>query len=413
MVNAVYKNLTEHGQFTFNAYYQRYGLTLYNDFTFFLVDPVHGDEVEQDDSRNVLGFNTQYCKYYQLGNIDTKSTFGAGMRTDIIQTDLWHVQNRARIDQRNNDDVYETSTSLWFKQDFNVNRWFRFDAALRLDYFIFQDKDLQPVDLIATDDNYHPANNSGTNYQLLPGYKVNFVFTPTNFLQLYINNGIGYHSNDARVVVPQQYHQLPTAFAEEVGANIRLGNRAIFSTALYMLDLTDELTFDQDIPAVEDNGPSRRMGVDFSTRVQLTKWLTADVDLNYSENYLTTKFLGPRASNNYYLPLAPVFTSQGGLTARDKSGIKARLGYRAMSKRPANSDYSVTGLGYYVMDATIAYERKRWQLSLTVENLLNSKWNEAQFATETQLRGENAPATELCFTAGTPVALKLGFSFFF
>ncbi len=404
MVNLQYKNATEHGQFAFDAYYQRYGLTLYNDFTFFMVDPVHGDEVEQDDSRNILGFNTQYSRYFNLGPIETKTTFGGGFRTDIIQTDLWHVQDRMRLDQRNDDDIYETSTNIWFKQNFEINRWFRFDAALRLDYFIFQDRDLQPLDSSMTPiNNYHPTNNSGTDYQLLPGYKLNFVFSPTNWLQLYVNNGIGYHSNDARVVVPQQYHRLPMAFAEEVGASVRVGNRAIFTGALYC----------QDVPEVDDNGPSRRMGVDFSGRVQLTEWLTFDVDLNYSYNRLTKRFLGPVADSGYYLPLGPVFSSVGGLTARDKSGVKGRIGYRALGKRPADADYVVTALGYYVMDATIAYERKRWEISLTCENLLNTKWNEAQFQTVTQLRGETEPVNGLCFTAGTPIAFKLGFNFYY
>lgn len=414
VVNMLYKNYTEHGQFTFNAYYQRYGLTLFNDFTFFLVDPVNGDEIEQGDSRNIIGFNTQYSKYYMLGKVDTKSTFGGGMRTDIANVALWHVEDRQRLDKRSDDDIYETATNIWFKQDFNINKWFRFDAALRLDYFIFQDRDLEPIDSsINPINNYHPVNNSGTNYQLLPGYKVNFVFTPEPWLQLYINNGIGYHSNDARVVVPQQYHRLPMAFAEEVGASVRIGSRAIFTGALYCLDLTDELTLDQDLPAVVDLGPTRRMGVDFSGRVQITAWLTFDVDINYSSNYLTKHFLGHKADTAFFLPLAPVFTSQGGLTVRDKSGIKARLGYRAMSKRPADQYYDVAALGYYIMDATIAYERSRWEISITAENLLNTKWNEAQFATETQLRGEAEPVTQLCFTAGTPIAFKIGFSFFF
>jgi outer membrane cobalamin receptor len=203
------------------------------------------------------------------------------------------------------------------------------------------------------------------------------------------------------------------ALSEEVGATLRVGSRAIFTTSLYVLDLTDEFTFDQDVPATDDNGPSRRMGVDFSGRAQLTKWLTADLDLNYSDNYLTDRFLGSRASSDYYLPLAPVFTSQGGLTARSPSGIKARLGYRAISKRPADQDYSVTALGYYVMDATVAYQMQKLQVSITVENLLNTKWNEAQFATVTQLKGETEPLNQLCFTAGTPIALKFGFSYFF
>jgi hypothetical protein len=413
MINLVYQHFTGDGQFTFNTYYQRYGLTLFNDFTFFLVDPVHGDEVEQDDSRNILGFNTQYSKYYHLGDIQTKSTFGGGIRTDIIQTDLWHVEDRMRLDQRNNDNIYETATNIWFKQEFNINKWFRFDAAVRLDYFLFQDRDLQTIDSNVTSDAYHPTNNSGTDYQLLPGYKVNFVFSPKDWLQLYVNNGIGYHSNDARVVVPQQYHRLPMAFAEEVGASVRIGSRAIFTGALYCLDLTDELTFDQDVPAVDDNGPSRRMGVDFTGRVQITSWLTFDLDLNYSYNYLTNKFLGKKSDTAFYLPLAPVFTSQGGLTFRDKSGIKARIGYRAMSNRPADQYNYIRALGYYVMDASIAYETRKFMVSLTVENFLNAKWNEAQFQTVTQLRGETEPINSLCFTAGTPIAIKFGVSYFF
>jgi hypothetical protein len=404
MVNLQYRHNTGNGQFLFDTYYQRYGLTLYNDFTFFLVDPVHGDEIEQDDTRNVIGFNTQYSKYYNLGDIQTKSTFGGGMRTDIISTDLWHVEKRVRLNQEGADDIYVTGTNLWFKQDFNIVKWFRFDAAVRFDYMIFQDRDNQPTDT---------PNHSGTNYQVLPSYKVNFVFSPTDAVQLFVNNGIGYHSNDTRIVVEDPRHTLPTAFAEEVGTTVRVGTMAIFSAALYCLDLTDERTFDPDVAQEVDNGPSRRMGVDFTARIQILPWLTADLDLNYSHNYLTQKFLGREATSDYELPLAPVFTSQGGLTARHRSGFKARIGYRAMSNRPADVDYSVTALGYYVMDASLAFERRKYMLSLTVENFLNTKWNEAQFATVTQLQGETQPVNSLCFTAGTPIAIKFGVSYYF
>ena len=404
IVNLQYKHNTGNGQFSFNTYYERYGLTLYNDFTFFLRDPVHGDEIEQDDSRNIIGFNTQYTKYSNLGNIQTKSTFGAGVRTDIISTDLWHVEQRVRLDEEGSDNLYVTGTNLWFKQDFNVVKWFRFDAAARFDYMIFQDRDNHLADT---------PNHSGTNYQVLPSYKLNFVFSPSKAVQLFINNGTGYHSNDARAVVLDTRHLLPMAFAEEVGATVRVGSRAIFTASLYMLDLTDELTFDPDVAQSVDNGSSRRMGVDFTGRAQLTRWLTADVDLNYGHNYLTTKFLGREAPVDNQLPLAPILTSQGGLTARHKSGLKARIGYRAMSDRPANADNSVIAKGYFVMDAMVAYERKKFQVSLTVENVLNTKWNEAQFETLSQLKGETAPVDELHFTAGTPVALKFGVSYFF
>lgn len=404
VVHLMLHHHNDNSQFQLNAYYQRYGLTLYNNFTFFLNDPVRGDEIEQDDDRNVFGFNTQYAKFYELGSIRMKSTFGGGVRTDIIHTNLWHVQKRVRLDERGDDNLSTTNTNLWFKQDFNITKWFRFDAAVRMDYSIFQDRDNHP------DSAY---NRSGTNYQLLPTYKLNFVFTPASFVQLFINSGMGYHSNDTRAVVQDMRHTLPMVLSSEVGATVRIGTRSIITASLYLQDASDELVFSADEAMTENNGSSRRMGIDLSGRVQITRWLLADVDVNYSHNRLTDKFLGRQSATDYYIPLAPGFTSQGGLTARHKSGFKARIGYRAMLDRPANEDWSITARGYYVMDAMVAFERPRYQVSLTVENLLNSKWNEAQFATTTRLTNEAQPVDQLCFTAGTPVALKLGVSYFF
>ena len=70
-------------------------------------------------------------------------------------------------------------------------------------------------------------------------------------------------------------------------------------------------------------------------------------------------------------------------------------------------------LPYFVVDAVLAYTRPRYQFGLTVQNLLNVDWNEAQYATGTQLRGETAPVTERTFTPGTPFNLRANASIFF
>ena len=48
-----------------------------------------------------------------------------------------------------------------------------------------------------------------------------------------------------------------------------------------------------------------------------------------------------------------------------------------------------------------------------VENVLNTTWNEAQFDTESRLRDEEEPVSEIHFTPGNPVNLWLGASFSF
>jgi len=102
------------------------------------------------------------------------------------------------------------------------------------------------------------------------------------------------------------------------------------------------------------------------------------------------------------IPLAPTFTSTGGLTMRFESGLEGSLRYRHMSERPANEDNTVTAHGYTVFDAGIAYQLHGFKLSIIADNLFNVLWSEAQFETESQLKGETHPVDELNFTPGTP-----------
>ena len=107
-----------------------------------------------------------------------------------------------------------------------------------------------------------------------------------------------------------------------------------------------------------------------------------------------------------YIPLAPALSLTGGLTARHESGMEATLRFRGMSERPANEGNTVRARGYMVFDAGVAYSFAHYKLSVTAENLFNTRWNEAQFATESQLRGEPYPVTDLDFTPGTPLSIR-------
>jgi outer membrane receptor protein involved in Fe transport len=61
----------------------------------------------------------------------------------------------------------------------------------------------------------------------------------------------------------------------------------------------------------------------------------------------------------------------------------------------------------------LAYNYKQFTFIINGENLLNSEWNEAQFATETRLKGEKQGVTDLCYTPGNPRNLQFGVSYKF
>ena len=118
----------------------------------------------------------------------------------------------------------------------------------------------------------------------------------------------------------------------------------------------------------------------------------------------------PKGEN--YIPLAPLLTSTGGLSFKAGNGWNGSLRYRFMQNRPANEDYSVTAKGYTVADLSINYTQKKYEVGVAVENLFNTEWNETQFDTETRLKNEPAPVSEIHFTPGVPFFARLKLAVF-
>ena len=119
----------------------------------------------------------------------------------------------------------------------------------------------------------------------------------------------------------------------------------------------------------------------------------------------------PKGQN--YIPLAPIWTSTGGITFTNKNGLNGSLRYRYIGDRPANEDYSLVATGYFITDAVLNYTKPKYEIGLVINNVLNTKWKETQFDTVTRLKGEATPVDEICFTPGTRFAAKLSFSIFF
>ena len=400
-INLIYHTQIEGSEFETQVYTSNYRFKLFSNFTFFLDDPINGDEIEQGDNRTIRGFNAHYTIPHKLGNMNNKFTLGTSYRADDIENQLWHAVKRVRLEARAHALIHERSTGVYANEVFRFSDHFRVELGGRYDYYIFDVEDYLPADSNHT-------NYSGYNYQTLLSPKLNMIFSPTDRLQFFLNAGSGFHSNDARSVVQQQNeHQLPRAVGAEVGALFHLGNRFVTSVAFWWMDLENELVYVGDDGTTEDKGPSRRTGIDFSGRLQINDWLFADVDVNVAKNVFIDQLYGKQLVTDYYIPLAPLATSAGGLTAKFKNGFETGLRYRYMAERPANETNTVKAQKYNIMDFSANYKSKNYKIGLVIENLLNTEWNEAQFATESRLPFETQAVDELHFTPGTPFSAKL------
>ncbi len=166
--------------------------------------------------------------------------------------------------------------------------------------------------------------------------------------------------------------------------------------------MQEELVYVGDAAIVEPGGPTQRLGLDLSGHYQLGKWLIADASLTITR----ARLVGVESSASF-IPLAPSFTQQAGLKAQITKGFEGSIRYRHLADRPANETYSLSADGYHLLDVSMAYQRGRYRLGLTIENLANVEWAEAQFETESRLPNEVEPVTEIHFTPGSPFFARL------
>jgi len=375
-------------------YYSRYKFNLYSNFTFFLNDPVNGDEIEQKDDRSVYGFDQTFTKRMLLPHSQLTWKSGAGLRLDdIYNLELNHVyQRNSLLDQLSHGTATETNLHAYTELEWRKGKW-AITPAVRVDHFIF---------------NYHdklksvPAGQKQQATRVSP--KLNFVYTASRFAQWYLKSGMGFHSNDIRVVMQQDGKDiLPFSAGADLGVVLKPAKNLMIQPAIWYLYLQQEFVYVGDEAVVEPSGKTRRLGADLSVRYQPWQWLYIDADVNYAHG----RFIDEAKGENY-IPLAPELTSTGGVAVKLPGGFSANLRYRYMKARPANEDNSVTAKGYFVNDLSLAYSRPRWEFTVQAQNVFNTNWNEAQFETTTRLKNEPAPVTELCYTPGTPFYLKAG-----
>lgn len=386
------------------VFYGSYNFELYSNFTFFLRDSLNGDQIRQRERRNLFGYNGSYSTESSIGKTRFTTTIGAQYRHDITgagktPSELSYTRNRTETLERVQfGDINELNAGLYADELVQLSDRFTVNAGVRVDYFRSQYTDR----LTGT-----PTTGRAT--QAIVSPKLNLYYTANSRLQLYLNTGKGFHSNDARVVVPQGGREiLPGGYGSDLGLIIKPFPRLLINAAAWYLWLAQEFVYVGDAGVVEPSGRSQRSGVDISARYQLTKTLYADFDLNTAN----PRALGVESGQNY-LPLAPRFTSVGGLSLKTPSGFSGSLRYRYLADRPANEDNSIVAAGYFVADLQANYARRNYTLGLNVQNLFNTRWKETQFATETRLRGEGEPVEEIHFTPGTPFFARLSLTVFF
>jgi hypothetical protein len=398
------------GHLMANAYVAAYDLELFSNFTYLLANPDEaiGDGiVQRDEGRIYAGGRVEYLHFFDLA-VPTRLRAGFEARHDDVDVTL-ATQTQRRFTgcvqelepdplPCNSDRVDTTSLEPYFDATFRPADWVRFDAGLRFAWFRFDGT------------NRLDGRDRGETTDTLWLPKANLVLSPFTSgglwpseqgalrdLELFVNFGIGYHSNDARAVfVEPGATTLPRALGAEFGARTRLFDRVELAAGVWYLNLEDEFVFVGDEGTTESAGESNRYGVEFVTRMDLLDWLYVRGDVAYTEARLVDE--------DRPVPQAPRMVARGAVGVRWE-GLAAELGVRHLGDRYASEDFFTPKLsGYTVLDLGVRYRWRFLEIGFAAENLTDTDWRSSEFYYESRatLAEPEAGVGDFHFTPGNP-----------
>lgn len=393
------KTLDSGDSFKADGFLSRSLFDLYSNFTFFLTDPVHGDGIQQHDSRYQEGGNTQYLHPYHLFGNTSLFTLGTNFHDNQINVGLYPQVGRLPMGVTTRAFAHVTNAAGYVQEatDFLGGK-LHVEVGLRWDGFRFLVNDR--VDPLKS------GLESAGRFQP----KLGFAYRVSNYapITLNFNYGRGINTQDARGVVQRPASpRIATTDFYQLGAAYQLG-RWSFSSDIFLIDRSNEQVYIPDDGTFELKGPSRSFGYEGKTSVHLTRFASLDAGITQISNSFYT---GTRP--RVYVDSAPHTVANGALTLSGWRNVYGSLRYRHIGNyRLDGADASIRASGLDVVDLALTKTiRPGLDFNFNIDNLTGKAYYETQNYFESRV-SPGAPAVERIHgTPGYPIGLTAGVTF--
>ncbi|WP_158545137.1 TonB-dependent receptor [Dyella monticola] len=361
------------------AYFEHYRLQLFSNFTFFELRPATGDQFEQAEARNVLGFTVAHGWIRSLQNRDSTTELGLQFRRDAIRVGLVDTEDRIPFETVDDNRIRETEAAVYVQNITQWSDWFRSVVGVRGD------------DLWMSVDSLTFAKNSGNASASRISPKLSMIFGPWHKTEFFINAGEGFHSNDARGVIykidpttgtpSSRVPPLVGAFGQEIGIKTDAIEDLQSSLTLWRLDSESELVYNADstIGSTTPNGSSRRYGAEWNNHVSLNQWLLFDADLAYTH----ARYTHPEENGQIgqFIPNAVPKVASIGLTVHSNPILSCDVTMRYVGRYPLSQSGDLSGSSSVVTNVRIQrILMPRVSLMLDILNVFNRKYDDIAYA---------------------------------
>ena len=278
---------TDDGSWKANAYAVKYGLNLYNDFTWFLTNPVNGDQFQQHDDRVYTGFGASRTINGALFGRPTEMLLGIQSRYDDIDLALNNTVQQQITSPILADHVNEGNTGIYAEHTVHWTDWTRttpagaatisrlgeFDAAAG-EFRTCLGRDRQPK----ISHGVRPIRQDRVFCRRRHGL-------PQQRCARHGDHGAAGRSGRRPET---QSPFLVRSRGAEVGMRTKIIPGLDSSVSLFYLHQASELVFDGDTGTTSPGRPSVRTGIEFTNDYHPASWIHVDADLALSR----ARFLG-------------------------------------------------------------------------------------------------------------------------
>ncbi|MDD1533172.1 MULTISPECIES: TonB-dependent receptor [unclassified Bradyrhizobium] len=406
----------ELGSWRANAYVVKSQLDLFNNFTYFLSDPVLGDQFHQHDDRLMAGANVSRTLDGSLAGLPMQTTLGLQSRYDAIDLALSNTFQRGFLSNVRSDKVGEGSVGLYAENTVRWTDWLRTTVGWRGDYYA--------ADVTSR----FNAGNSGRADAALGSPKFRMVLGPFSQTEFFLGAGYGMHSNDARGATTTEDPSDPATRltpspllvrtkGAEVGVRSRIVPGLDTSLSVFILDQDSEILFAGDAGDTSATRASRRYGFEWTNHYRPRSWIDIDADLamtharfrgyNSEQAEVYASLAGyPEAqignAPGNYIPNAPAMVASAGVTLGERTGWFGTLRWRYLASSPLTEDNAFRSSATSIFNGRLGYRMDNgWRLQLDVLNLFNTRANQITYAYGSLLKTDTL--YNLC-TSGTAPA---------
>ncbi|MGH6645413.1 TonB-dependent receptor [Aquabacterium sp.] len=389
------------GDFKLNAYAIQSQLELVSNFTYFLDNPVDGDQHAQAEHRKVVGLNTSRSWNTTLAGHDSTHTVGLQVRHDRLgPVGLYAAQDGQRLDTNTREStVRQTSLALYAENTTRWTPWFKSVAGLRADQL--------HVDVGRTTN-----ISAGDKTASLGSPKLSLVFGPWAKTEYFVNHGQGFHSNDARGIVSavDPAPALVRSKGVELGVRSELIPGLQTSLALWQLNLGSELMFVGDAGVTEPTGASQRHGIELNNHYVATPWLLFDLDIAASQaRFKDVQGDAPNAGR--YIPGSVNTVASFGATITELGPWFGQFQWRYFGPRALIEDNSQRSKSTLLAYTRAGYKISRdLKLSLDVFNLFDRQASDIDYYYESRVSPTADASSQVHFHPVEPRTFRLTLS---